>query len=276
VNVPTTGVKAGPLFTRADGTFVPSLSTTGPWRPDAMHGGPPGALIGVLIDEALEADEHVARINIDLERPVPLLPLSPSVTRRTVSRRVAKLDIVLHAGETVVVRAAVVLLRGDAVDVPADGLPHTVPGEEARITWAEQAAHDGPLCYSRDSIEMRTVSGGFGKPLPTIAWIRHTSPVIAGEPTSGLADLLSIADFGSPFSQSAGPALTVALINTDVSISLFRYPVGPWFLLNATRHISSEGIGLSVAEVSDVHGPLGTLTQSQLVQPWLREGTSVR
>ncbi|CAB4365723.1 MAG: hypothetical protein F2681_17220 [Actinobacteria bacterium] len=258
------------LFERRDNVFHPTKWTTGPWRPDAMHGGPPGALVGVLIDEAMEGDEHVARVNIDLERPVPLEPLTPQVTRRSVSRRVAKLEIQLCAADVVVARAAVLLLRGDPVDVHAEHTMLTVPGAAARVQFGEQAAHDAPLVYSRDSIEIRKVSGGFGDPLPTIAWVRHTARVITGEAPSGLVALLSVADFGSPFSQTASPSLGVALINTDVSVSLFRYPVGPWFLLNATRRISDEGIGLSVTELSDVHGSLGFLTQSQLVQAHAR------
>ena len=56
------------LFVREGDWFVPTAFTTGPWRPDAMHGGPPSSLIGLAIQSALEAGQRVARINIDLEK----------------------------------------------------------------------------------------------------------------------------------------------------------------------------------------------------------------
>lgn len=258
------------LFHRDGGTFFPTELTTGPWRGDAMHGGPPSALIGVLIGEALEADEIAARINIDLDRPVPLAPLMSSVVRRKVSRRVSKLDIELSCQGVIVVRAGAVLLRGEdrSGDVAiAGGSLLTVPGPEASVRFIEPA-HIAPVVYSRDVIEIRKVSGGFGDPLPTVAWIRATASVVTDEPCGALAKLLAVADFGSPFSQTAAPELEFALINVDVSLALTRHPVGSWFLLDATREISKAGVGVSISQISDIQGKVGVITQSQLIQPY--------
>jgi len=43
-------------------------------------------------------DEFIARLNVELERPVPLVPLTAVVSRRNVSRRVAHVDVALRAG----------------------------------------------------------------------------------------------------------------------------------------------------------------------------------
>ncbi|MGD9794426.1 MAG: acyl-CoA thioesterase domain-containing protein [Acidimicrobiia bacterium] len=261
-------IDCGALFRRVGGTFVPSAYTTGPWRTDAMHGGAASALMGVVVAEASEPDETVARVNVDLERPVPLSALTPLVRRRTVSKRVAKVSVELSADDVVVARAEALLLRGTG----ADGEHHQVLPpqltEEHRQQRFEDPPHGLPIIYSRESIEIRQVSGGFGDPLPTMAWMRLTRPVIAGEPNAALAELLAVADFGSPLAQTAGPRLVAAYINVDVSVSLARAPVGPWFFLTAQRRSSPSGIALASAEVADGHGAFATINQSLLAQPF--------
>jgi hypothetical protein len=263
----------GALFERVGPSFVPSSLTVGPWRPDAMHGGPPSALVGTLISEVTEAGEHVVRVNIDLERPVLVAPLTARVVRRTVSRRVAKVEVELFAGEALVVSARALLLRGEPV-VPArapgdDGDPPRLAGEEHRVELGP-GAHAEPVVYHRDGVEARVLEGGFDVSGPSVAWMRLLGPVIAGEPPFGLAQVLAVADFGSALSQSVDPDSDTGLINLDVNVSLTREPVGPWFRIAATGRLGAEGIGLAVAELTDEHGPLGLVTQSQIVHAWSR------
>ncbi len=56
------------LFIRDGDRFVPTPFTTGPWRADAMHGGPPSALVGHRVLEAIDGDQYVARLNVEIER----------------------------------------------------------------------------------------------------------------------------------------------------------------------------------------------------------------
>jgi hypothetical protein len=259
------------LFERADGWFFPSALTTGPWRADAMHGGPPSALIGRAIEHAVDHGEHVSRINIELERPVPLEPLQTVVVRRQISRRVAYLDIQLRTGDCAVTSARALLLRGEpilggsrAVDEP----PRLVGSE-----WAVRppgAAHDAPVLYHRDAVEHRFVAGGFEVPGPSTAWIRLASAIVAGEEAGALSQLLAVADFGSAIAQGLEPDLGVGLINVDVSVALARRPVGQWFLLSSTDVVTADGIGLAHTELSDLTGRLGIATHSQLTHGYPR------
>ena len=70
---------ADALFIADGDRFVPTVHTRGPWDPQAQHGGPPAALIARAV-EAVPADApmHVARLTVELLRPVPLTPLLPS------------------------------------------------------------------------------------------------------------------------------------------------------------------------------------------------------
>src|SRR5262245_8425707 len=63
-----------------DGRWQPSDATRGPWDPGAQHGGAPAALLGGLIERAEPgAAMRVARVTLELVRPVPLVPLRADV-----------------------------------------------------------------------------------------------------------------------------------------------------------------------------------------------------
>ena len=256
------------LFQRKGDWFHPTPFTTGPWRPDAMHGGPPSALFGLAISTALEPDEQVARINVELERPVPIAPLITHVVRRQISRRVVRLDVELRTATATVASARAVVLRGGAPVALIDGVASTVRqlvGPEA-VSRGPDPAHDSPVVFHREAVEARYVEGNWTVPGPGTAWMRLRCPLIAGEPTPGLSELLGVADFSSALSQSVLPGSGVAMINVDVSVALTRMPLGPWFCLASRSDVGDSGIGLSVTKLFDRAGALGVITTSQLAQ----------
>jgi hypothetical protein len=271
VQVPGVEVDPPPLFHVEGRRYVPTLLTTGPWRPDAMHGGAPGALIGALVAGAVKPEEQVAAVSIDLERPVPLEPLGGEVRRRQVSRRIAHLevDLATESGRAVGARA-VLLHRLTEVDVPL-GPPGPGPQGLKPEDWTALYPPPAPS-FVRDAIEHRVVHGGYGAPLPSGAWLRLRGPVLDGEEPDALAQLLAVADFGSPLGQTGALGPGLALINIDINVSVFRPPVGPWFFLDAVSHVGPGGIGLAVTEVADCHGPLGVITQSQLPHRYAQPG----
>jgi acyl-Coa thioesterase superfamily protein/acyl-CoA thioesterase superfamily protein len=260
------------LFHRSGRWFHPTEFTTGPWRPDAMHGGPPSALCGLAVSDAVEPDEQVARINIELERPVPIEPLTTEVIRRTISRRVAHLDVVLRSESATVASARAILLRGSG---PVPLIEGTAPevrelaGPE-HVSRGPDPAHDAPVVFHREAVEARYVEGDWAIPGPGTAWMRLRHPLIAGEPTPGLSALLGVADFSSALSQSVVPGSGTGMINVDVSVALTRAPLGPWFCLASRGDVGDSGIGLSVTKLFDQAGALGVVTTSQLAQKFAR------
>lgn len=253
------------LFTRDGEWFAPTPFTTGPWRPDAMNGGPPCGLISLAVHEALEDDEQVARIGVDLEKPVPLVPLQLHATRRQVSRRVAHLNVELRTETAVVATARALLLRGRGAvplkerELPsAPALPASVVESDVEDAWAAR-----PRVFHRDGVEVRFTSGNWGSG-PGTAWIRLAVPLIDGETTPDLCQLMAIADLGSPLSQSVAQGAGVALINVDVNVTLAGAPQGPWFCIATQGTVSPAGIGLSNTQLFDQRGPLGVITLSQI------------
>ncbi len=260
------------LFTRDGEWFNPTAFTTGPWRPDAMHGGPPSALLGLAIHDALGEGYRVARINIDLEKPVPLVPLRTSVTVRQVSRRVTHLFLELLTDTNVVATArALVLQEDDPVSTVERDLPTAPPrtGPDGASRGGD-APHDSALIFHRDAIEARFTKGDWAIPGSADAWMRLTVPLVPGEETPALCELLAVADFGSPLGQAVAPDAGIAMINVDVNVTLSGTPVGPWFHLTTQGTISKHGIGLAVTNLADEQGYLGVITQSQLTQKYGR------
>jgi Acyl-CoA thioesterase C-terminal domain/Acyl-CoA thioesterase N-terminal domain len=258
------------LYRRDGARFVPTAFTTGPWRADAMHGGAPGALIGVLASSAVEEGELLARVQVDLERPVPLMPVVGTVERRQVSNRIAHLDMQLatEGGERVVGARALAMRTTEvaaATPAPSDAAhPEAFP----LMNW-DTLYPPGQITFVRDATEHRIVRGGYGVAEPSAAWLRLVVPVVEGETSGGLAELLAVADFGSPLSISGSVGEGLALINADVNVTVSREPSGPWFRLEAASRVGTGGVGVVVAQIHDREGPLGVITQSQIVRRYL-------
>jgi hypothetical protein len=250
------------LFVEGEGTYTPTRVATGPWRPDAMHGGPPCALVGLLAEGERRPEELVARVQVDLERPVPMAPLAVTVSTERISRRVRRLGVELWCSDQRAVSARVLLLHQDPLPVAVTAAPATTPADGTPVDWLDMYPGDS---FVRQAVEHRLVEGDYRLPGPAAAWLRLGVPVVADRPTTPLMQLLGLADFGSPLSMPAvGPGK--ALINLDVNVTLFRAPAGSWFHLDASAQLGPDGIGLATTRVSDSTGLVGVVVQSQLVR----------
>lgn len=269
---PRTGTSS--LYVRDGERFVPTLLTTGPWRPDAMHGGAPSALVGAVVDAAASEGEQVAAVQVDLERPVPLEPLLVTVRREQVSRRIAHLRVELSTAAGRVVRAKALLLHTQPlVLAPMTPAPLPRPEDLPPMDWSHLYPDPSPQ-FVRDAVDHRVVHGGYGHPTPSSAWLRLTVPVVEDLEPSPLSLLLAVADFGSPLGQTGAVGAGLGLINVDVNVTMYRPPRGPWFHLDATDHVGSAGIGLAVTNLSDFEGPFGVVTQSQVVRVFRPQAAS--
>src|SRR2546421_264861 len=125
------GVPSGPgaVYVREDeDRFVPTELATGPWSPDAQHGGPPAALLGRAVEQ-FERDDawFVARTTVELLRPVPLVPLVVSTRLVRPGKRVQLVEASLRAGDVEVTRALALRLRQGEVELPPPAAEDAVP-----------------------------------------------------------------------------------------------------------------------------------------------------
>ncbi|MCJ7438753.1 MAG: thioesterase family protein [Acidimicrobiia bacterium] len=250
-----------------DGDVVhPTPLARGPWSPNAMHGGPPAALLARVVERHDPGPAtFVARLTIDLLRPVPLAPLTVVARTSRPGKKVQWVEASLLADGVEVARASALRLR----TAPDLGLPlPPVPGPElpppsASPEFRIQFGPDAPVGFWA-AMDVRQAAGSWTEPGPGAVWFRLRVPVVAGETPTPLQRVTAAADFGNGVSAALARG-EYLFINPDLSIHLHRYPAGEWIGLDATTAAEPVGVGLAVSRLHDEQGPIGMSLQSLLV-----------
>ncbi len=248
------------------GHFVSSELTRGPWDPEAQHAGPPAALIGRALEDATTEGWFFGRVTFEILRPVPIAPLRVEVEVLRPGRSVELLGATLFdgAGEPLI-RATAWRLAERPVELPA-GLPAAgapLPGPEAGEP--KPFFETGQSVGYHAAMEYRFVEGGFRELGPATVWMRMRQPLVEGEQPSPLQRLLTAADSGNGVSSTLDHAEFI-FINVDLSVHLYRLPVGEWVGIEAITLPEPNGIGLADSTLHDERGPIGRALQTLLVR----------
>lgn len=236
----------------------------GPWDPGMQHGGAPSALV-VWAAERIPSPQpmHVARLTVDLMRPVPVAPLTIETEVVREGRKIQLCTVRLFASGIEVVRATVLKVRAEPVVLP-NGVaeqPIDVPGPDAGV---EEPPH-GPNNFLR-GVTLRPVRGGFLKLGPGAIWFRANRPMVEGSPNSQAMRAVLSADFGNGVSAVLDFKKWM-FINADLTVTLARQPVGEWILLNSEMTLGADGAGIAVSRLGDVQGYFGRAIQCLVVEP---------
>lgn len=261
------------LFLREGDFYLPTELSGGPWNPEHLHGGPPTGLLAHGFEAAVGMpDMRLARLTIDLLRPVPRAPLRLSISTVRAGRRLQLLAGSLLAGDVEVSRATALFLAQQEVEVPEfarfacetlpsrDGLPITTLSEATSYMGKKnllQGLHTTALACRIDGMRGR----GEGR-----AWMRLPVPVVAGEPVSTTVQAATLCDFGNGVGQLRIND-DIGCINTDISLSLHRVPRGEWLGLDAVGKMQPNGGGLVETTLYDDDGPVGCVVQATLAMP---------
>lgn len=259
------------VFEPDGGRWVPTPLATGPWSPDALHGGPSTALVGRLMVDHEPGDTSwfLARLTVELIRPVPHAPLSVAIDIRRPGRRVQVLDAVVTDPDG----TEVLWARGLRLVEAHNGLDESaVPGPE-RVPLPGPA-ESSPFGFGGSLIPWTTFGEAYefrlahGTPFhelgPSAVWSRLTVPLFAGQPIHPLDRVLTLADFPNGFGNSV-PFDRFNYINPDLTVSLHRLPEDDWVLLDAVMNPRANGHGTAEGTLQDERGPLGTSVQSLLI-----------
>jgi hypothetical protein len=250
---------------RVDGDRVEvSADAAGPWHPSMQHGSAPAALV-VWAAEAMPAPVpmRIARVTIDLMRPVPLAPLTVRTEILRAGRKIQLCSIRLSADGIAVVNATVLKIKAQAPPLPPDvaDLPVELP-PPAQL-------RDDPARFSSSpfvtGMSLRAARGQFGVPGPGAIWYRVDRPLVEGVATSQAMRAAVAADFCN----GTAAALDFrhwTFINADLTLSLAREPVGEWILLDAESWIGADGVGLAMARLADQSGYFGRAVQSLVIE----------
>jgi hypothetical protein len=271
-------VETGDALFHPDGNrFVPSGFARGPWSPDALHGGPVAALVARAV-EACPSDEpmHVARLTVELLRPVPLAPLAVTATVSRPGHKVQLVDVRVTAGDRDVVWGRALRIRllphtsDDATELAevAAGLESgNGPGPPAGPADGHRspAPVGADIAFHSDGAELRYLTGEFGRNGPSIVWVRLAVPLVPAEEPSPLQRVAAASDFGNGVS-SVLDYQRYLFINPDLSVHLIRPAVGEWVCLDARTTLGTPGVGMAESLLWDVHGLLGRSLQSLLIE----------
>lgn len=248
---------------RAEGDhFVPNEASGNPWG-ELTGGGPVAGLLARAIEQAAaDEDMIVARLTVDLMRPVPREPVAVDVQPVRIGKRLHVLRATLTAGDQLLTHATAHLIRRSDVDGPEAAGAAPFPGPEGIETAHLLPPGLGLRWGVHDVMNVRWVADQSATE-SSRAWMRMPLPLLPAEPLSPLAHVAILADAisaASPVGEIFGP-----WINTDISLYLHREMRGEWLGVETRRETQPTGIGMATARLYDVDGPIGTAHEAVMV-----------
>ncbi len=249
---------------RVDGDrVIVSPHAAGPWDATMQHGSAPASLV-VWAAEAIatQVPMRIARVSIDLMRPVPLKPLTLETEVLREGRKIQLCAVRLRADGVLAVAATVLKVR-----LKSEALPPDVSGPKLELPSPDASPED-PAQFSNSpfvtGMQLRAARGQFGVPGPGAIWYRVVRPLVAGQALSQAVRAVVAADFCNGTS-AALDFRHWTFLNADLTMSMAREPIGEWILLDAESWIGPDGAGLAMARLADTHGYFGRAVQSLVI-----------
>lgn len=251
------------FFVRDGDAFVATELVRGPWDERFAHGGPPAGLMGRAAEEeaAKHGMAHVARVTVDLLRPVPIAPLVVRTSVVRAGRSALVLSITLASEAQELARASALCMRPAPIEVRSNASARPLPPFDAAPPYELPFFRSRPG-YHR-AMELRIVEGTFGEGA-TVGWFTMRVPLVRGEAPSGLVRALVAADSGNGIS----PVLdwrTHTFVNPDLSVMLHRAPKGEWIGMDASTTVEPSGVGQAHSRLYDADGPIGHAVQNLIL-----------
>jgi hypothetical protein len=250
---------------RVDGNrVVTSPNAAGPWDARMQHGSASASLVTWAAERIpTPVPMHIARVSIDLMRPVPVAPLMLETEVLREGRKIQLCAVRLIADGALTVSATVLKIKSQASELPPDvsGPPLKLPGpDQSRVDPANFS--NSPFVTG---MSLRSAHGSFGVPGPGAIWYRADRPLVEGFAISQAMRAVVAADFCNGTS-AALDFRQWTFLNADLTVSMARPPVGEWILLDAQSWIGPDGAGLAMAQLADVNGYFGRAVQSLVIE----------
>lgn len=261
---------ASAFVAAGEGRWRATELTRGPWDPQHQHGGPSSALAArqVLAAAAPTGLAHLARLTVNLLRPVPIAELSVAVNTDYAGRGAAHFSFSIVAQDKEVARGTALVQREAPRALPG-GLPgHPLP-KAPRVPEDSPPGRfpfhsDADLGYSQ-LVEARVAAGEMFRG-PCAIWFRLRHPIVAGEAPLPAERVAVAADSGNGISAILD-FRKYLFVNTDLTINLLRQARGEWVCLEARTLFGPNSSGLAESRIYDAEGLIGRATQSLVVRP---------
>lgn len=250
---------------RVDGNdVVTSPYAAGPWDPGMQHGSPPASLVVWAAERiATPVPMRIARVTVDLMRPVPVAPLTIQSEVVREGRKIQLCAVRLLAKGVVVVSATVLKIKVQVAELPPEAVIEKVElsgPDQSRVEHVDFSS--SPFVTG---MSLRAARGHFGVPGPGAIWYRVDRPIVEGAPVSQAMRTMAAADFCNGTS-SVLDFRKWTFLNADLTVNFSREPEGEWILLDAETWIGPDGAGLAMARLADQRGYFGRAVQSLVVE----------
>jgi len=248
-------------FAQPSGGLTATVSTRGPWSPDAQHAGPPTALIVRAAEQAFP-DQQVARLTVELVRPVMIGPVEVALSTERAGRRTTQVSATLSTGGVVCMTARLLLVRPADVVLPPTLTTPTVPPTLASCAPFAFPFFQTDEGYHR-AVEIRVGAGTFGQG-DLSAWMRPRVPLVEGEATSPTQAAAIVLDAGSGLGLLLDTS-RYTFLNADLTLHFLRPPRGNAVYMHAVTTVAPGGRGLCTTAFSDEDGPVGHALQTLIL-----------
>jgi hypothetical protein len=215
---------------------------------------------------------QVVRFTVDLFRAVPLRPLAVQTELVRDGRRIQVVDARLFSDNTEVGRARALKIR--TADLATDELrgtsnedlpPSPGPDELESLDWQGVFGEDEELeRFHIDGVEIRTIDDSFIRPVPGESWFRLRHRLLPDEELTPFQRLATMSDLANGNSQALDPRRWL-FVNPDVTLYMYRDPVGEWLGMRSMVHQADHGIGVTETAVYDLQGRVGHISQAQIL-----------
>lgn len=248
-----------PMFQLDGKTAIASSNAAGPWDPSMLHGGAPTGLIVRLIEDVpTPSPMQLARLTVDLKRPVPVGELNIDVTTTREGRNIQTVAVTLSANGKEVVTASALRIRTKQFDLPEDAqLPRQSSSPSATASNFVNA--EG----FNSGVEVMEANASSSDAANAV-WFRIKRPFFADRDTTPLMRAAATGDycngFGCPLDFEQW-----TFLNADLTLHFAREPVGEWIMLAANSWIGPDGRGLAFGQLADKDGYFGRAAQSLVV-----------
>ena len=263
------------IFHRDGDDYLPQDPARGPWG-ESLHGGAPAALLAQALTELVAVSFPLARLTLDMFRPVPMTPLALSGTVLRKGRRLALAEMTLSAEGVPCARALGLFSAPSSLPAGAVApIPCPLPRGEGGVveTLAEiVASRVGRKLPPGDGLHHHLLAEGFDGAVGGgrgAAWLSLPLSLTPEQPLTPMTHLAALSDFANGMSQRrvVVDGRSYGYINADISLHILREPSpGPLALL-VDNYADLGGRAVMSGQFFDDDGLVAQVAQSGLVNP---------
>ena len=246
--------------------YESTIHAQGAWNTHEQHMAPvTGIMVHALEHFEPRPDMRLARLNFDILGLIPAGEFTIETTLLRPGKTIELLQAELVAQGRVAVRATAWRLQTtnntSAVEAYEDEPMESLAGSSA---WDGMTSWPGGFIKTLEGRSNPDHRAGRGR-----AWLHSPYTMLdGGEHSSALVRLLGLADSANGVSARMAPVPGGFMFpNVDLSIHVYREPVGEWLGLDTHVTIAGDGIGLTSSVLNDVNGPFARTEQILTIRP---------